>query len=478
MISFLLLEDDPDEAKIILEILDPYEFKHIVNLQQMLDVCEDDTYFFDYAILDLRIPESFVSLSPTEDNGIKAFRAFRSAFPGTPILILTGSHSNEHFREMVSQGTSCKIWGDVDINTVDYLRKNELDLLDKIIEIVVSEINRVNDVNISTDDPLIDLAKLDVRDKRIFSIITNKLNGFIVLVSSISPGYSGAKIYLLDIQNELGKSLSKIIVKSGGYDKIEEESRNYNTYVVSRLHHSKFPPKLDISKFGAKNLYAIYYKWLDNGTNKSLFEFMSHESFSPEKLSLCFGLTNEWRAAKSIEVRQIEDVRRLFLSDEKFSELNEKFNLRWASSFEKRRVRFNISICHGDFHGGNIFINSNDNSCSVIDYGDIKEAPLSYDAICLELGFLYNKDSKVSTLFDDSLCGQWAKKDVFFNESNGLRGLSGVRDWAYDMVEEKEFLATAYCYVIRQLKFLDVQETKLNKTLAILDSIYHRFNEL
>lgn len=111
MISFLLLEDDPDEAKIILEILDPYEFKHIVNLQQMLDVCEDDTYFFDYAILDLRIPESFVSLSPTEDNGIKAFRAFRNAFPGTPILILTGSHSNEHFREMVSQGTSCKNLG-------------------------------------------------------------------------------------------------------------------------------------------------------------------------------------------------------------------------------------------------------------------------------------------------------------------------------------------------------------------------------
>ncbi|EKT66690.1 phosphotransferase [Providencia alcalifaciens] len=478
MISFLLLEDDPDEAKIILEILNPHSVKHIINFKEMSEVCLNDELFFDYAILDLNIPESFISLSPSESNGIKAFREFRKAFPGTPILILTGSHSNEHFREMINQGTSCKIWGHTDIKTVDYLRKNELELLDGIINNIVLEVNRVNDVVISTDDLSIDISQFDIRNKRIFSIITNKLNGFRAVVSPISPGYSGAKIHLLDIQNENKHTLSKVIVKSGSYEKIEEESHNYNTYVVSRLNHTKFPPKLDLSKYGARNLYSIYYKWLDNRKNKSLFDFVDNDDFSQEKLKLCFELTSEWRDTSSQELCNIEDIRRLFLSDELLEEITSKFNMKWPATFEKRRVCFTMAICHGDFHAGNIFINADENACSIIDYGDIKKAPISFDAICLELGFLYNKDSKISTWFDWISCENWAFKDKCFQKPSKLLKLVSIRDWAYSLVEEKEFLATAYCYIIRQLKFSDVQEEKLSETLAILDGIYNRFNEI
>lgn len=478
MINFLLLEDDPDEAKIILEILIPHQVKHIVNLHQMSEICKDNESFFDYAILDLSIPESFTSLSPKENNGIKAFRDFRLNFPGTPILILTGSHSNEHFREMINQGTSCAIWGDVNIKTVDYLRKNELELLDGIIKNIVLEVNRVNDITILSDDPSIDLSQLDVRDKRLFSIITNKLNGLKVQVSSVGPGYSGAKIHLLDIQNETGDSLSKIIVKSGSSEKIEEESYNYNTYVVSRLNHKKFPPKLDISKYGAKNLNSIYYKWLDNGKNISVFDLICNEDFSVEELSLCFDLTSEWRTPKTSVVKNIGEIRKIFLSDDLFEELTNKFKLRWPSIFEKRRVCFNMSLCHGDFHGGNIFINPDEKTCSIIDYGDIKHAPISLDAICLELGFLYNKDSKVSSWFDKSVCEKWAFKEEYFVKPNHFINLKCIRDWADTMVEEKEFLATAYCYVIRQLKFPDVQSNKLDETLSILESIYEKFNKI
>lgn len=78
--------------------------------------------------------------------------------------------------------------------------------------------------------------------------------------------------------------------------------------------------------------------------------------------------------------------------------------MKWPAIFEKRRVYFTMAICHGDFHAGNIFINADENACSIIDYGDIKNAPISLDAISLELGFLYNKDSKISSWFDSEFC--------------------------------------------------------------------------
>lgn len=476
MINFLLLEDDPDEAKIILEILSAHHVKHIVNLQHMHEICSDENSFFDYAILDMNIPQSNTLLAPSEENGITAFRAFRENFPGTPILVLTGSHSNEHFREMIGHGTSCKIWGDMDIKTVDYLRKSELSLLENIIENVVCEVNRINDVTIHTDESILQSSSLSITDRRIFSIITNKLNGLKVKVSPISPGYSGAKIHLLEIQNEIGKALSKIIVKSGDSSKIEEESYNYNTYVASRLNHAKFPPKLDISKYGAKNVHSIYYRWLDNGKNKSLFDFIENENFQKDKLASCFNLTEEWRASGSIELKTIEEVRRLFLKDEICEQLVSTFGLKWINNFEKRRVPFKLSVCHCDFHGGNIFINPDENIFSLIDYGDIKNAPLSYDAVCLELGFFYNKDSKITHWFNFDLCKNWAIRDEYFSSSSHLSHLRPIREWAESLVEERELLATAYCYVLRQLKFKDVQQTKLKETLGILESIYARFN--
>lgn len=476
MIEFLLLEDDPQEAKIVKEILTPHQVKHVTNLEQISDICQEEDYFFDYAILDLSVPKSSNEPSPSEDNGIEAFRLFRKSFPGTPILILTGSSSTDHFREMIGQSFSTRVWGKTEIKTVDYFRKNKLDELYGVIDMIVSEINRVNDIELYTNHPSYSIGTENKKNKRVFSIIANKMNGFKVNVNPIGPGYSGAKIHLLDIQNENNKTLSKIIVKTGDLDKIEEESHNYENHVVGRLDHSKYPPRIDVSSFGAKNLNSIYYKFLESEKNMSLFDYVASDSFESEKLRLCFDLTSEWRDLSKNELKQISDIRSIFLSDNTLLSLVNSFNLSWVTQFERRRVNFNMCISHCDFHGGNVFINPTDNTRHIIDYGDIKISPIAFDAICLELGFFFNKDSKVSGWFMNDSIYSWANDEIFFSNEK-LSKLKVIRDWARENINEKEFLATAYCYVIRQLKFPDVQKNKLKETLAILDSIQNEFNK-
>lgn len=476
MIEFLLLEDDPAESRVIKRILAPHNITHIINLEQMANLCSDINLFFDYAVLDLSVPESFTELEPAEKNGIEAFRLFRKHFPGTPILILTGSTTTDYFTEIISHTSSVKVWGSNEIHTVDYLRKNKLNDLPDVIDKIVMEVNSVKDITLysshSTYDPLSEKNKV----KRLFSIIANKMNGFYVDVLPVSPGYSGAKIHLLDVMDEHKKTISKIIVKSGSLEKIHEESENYNNYVLARLDHSKFPPKVDTSLYGAKDITSIYYKFLDNNTNVSLFNYIGSGSFDLEKIKLSFNLTKEWRDNYKTELKTIGEVRKDFLSDEKLKELTVKFNLNWIAPFEQRRVNFKMCFNHCDFHGGNVFINPSSSVCHVIDYGDIKMSPIAIDAICLELGFFYNKDSTISNWFMNAQTGSWADDDVFFSDPD-IAKLKVIRDWARESASPKEFLAAAYCYIIRQLKFLDVQQTKLSQTLNILNSINIEFNK-
>lgn len=170
MIEFLLLEDDPQEAKIVQEILIPHQVKHVINLEQLSDICQEEENFFDFAILDLSVPKSFNEPEPSEDNGIEAFRLFRKNFPGTPILILTGSSSTDHFREMIGQSFSTRVWGKIEIKTVDYFKKNKLDDLYEVIDIIVSEINRVNDIELYTNHPSYNIVTENKKTKEFFPL--------------------------------------------------------------------------------------------------------------------------------------------------------------------------------------------------------------------------------------------------------------------------------------------------------------------
>lgn len=476
MIEFLLLEDEFAESNLIKEILYPHKITHIKDLEEMQNICKDDDLFFDYAVLDLSVPESSTELEPKEKNGMEAFRLFRRAFPGTPILILTGSTTNDYFTEIISQTSSVRVWGSHEIKTVDFLKKNRLDDLSSKIHKIVMEINKVKDITLFTSHPGYNLSLEKIKIKRLFSIIANKLNGFVVDIIPVSPGYSGAEIHLLDVKDENSKTISKIIVKSGSIDKIQEESENYESYVLSRLDHSKFPPRVDMTLFGAKDVTSIYYKFLDNTTHMSLFNYVSSDLFDINQIKLCFSLTKEWRDTSKTELKTIGEIRRIFLKDEIFYKLKKRFNLSWVTSFEERRVNFKLCYNHCDFHGGNVFINPSSSLFHVIDYGDIKMSPIAIDAICLELGFFYNKDSTISHLFLNAPITSWADDDAFFSDPD-IAKLKVIRDWAKENASRKEFLAAAYCYTIRQLKFLDVQQKKLKETLAILNSIHIEFSK-
>ncbi|WP_432323149.1 response regulator [Yersinia enterocolitica] len=480
MIRILLLEDNYEQSEIIKKMLETeVEVVHVVYLSDVVNICEDEDSFFDFAILDLRIPESIEFLEPKENNGISAFRLFKQKSPGTPVLILTASSSNEHFRELIGEGTLSNIWGKREVNTVDYLRKSELEELDTIVKNLIQDINLVDDILLESNTDDFDINSLKLKQKRLFSIITHKLNGYISKVSPVTPGYSGASIFFLDVQDENRNTITKIIVKIGNAKKISEEYENYDLHVVSRLDNANFPPRLSSSKFGAKDLHSIYYRWLSNDKNMSVFEYINSDTFNEDYFRRIFDLTQGWRQASTLELKRIGDIRRIFVTDDKLSEISHLYNLGWVENFENRRVQFNMSVCHGDFHAGNIFINHETGTPSVIDYGDIRVAPACYDSIALELGFTYNKESKISDWPDINSALKWPYSEDYFKDCNQGEKLSIIREWTLKLTNNniKEYIAVTYCYLLKQLCFNDVRQHKLEKTLNILQGLIACFNK-
>ena len=137
-----------------------------------------------------------------------------------------------------------------------------------------------------------------------------------------------------------------------------------------------------------------------------------------------------------------------------------------------------MAICHGDFHAGNIFINHKNGVASLIDYGDIKKAPMCYDAISLELGFFFNKDSKIQNWPDIYTASKWANNEEYFLDCPHADKISSIRDWAISLAnnEKKEVIAVAYCYLIRQLKYENIVDSKGEETIAMLNGLLPCFN--
>ncbi|WP_371420061.1 response regulator [Tardiphaga sp.] len=115
-------------------------------------VAKLESNFFDFAILDLKIPTALGTTDFDPEHGKYVFFHIRKVSPGTKILVLTGSPSDDFIAPLLVQKHDADIWSEgAKIDTIEFLKKIELDQAPEKISRVVSAIHALSDIELHTN---------------------------------------------------------------------------------------------------------------------------------------------------------------------------------------------------------------------------------------------------------------------------------------------------------------------------------------
>jgi CheY-like chemotaxis protein len=147
----LIVEDDEDFVSELVSSIASVSANVDVTIARCREwACQLlDEQFFDFAILDLNIPTQERGLDADPDHGKFVFHHARIATPGTKLLVLTGSPSDDFIADMLAQKHDADIWSEGSkTGTVEFLRKIGLVQVDGIIGKALGAIEALGDVEL------------------------------------------------------------------------------------------------------------------------------------------------------------------------------------------------------------------------------------------------------------------------------------------------------------------------------------------
>jgi hypothetical protein len=120
---------------------------------------------------------------------------------------------------------------------------------------------------------------------------------------------------------------------------------------------------------------------------------------------------------------------------------------------------------------------SNDGIPILIDYGDVANGPASVDPITLELSLFFHPDGplKNSIWPTGETAEMWGELDSYLIGCPCPEFVRSCRNWAAEVaVGDREIAAVAYGYLVRQLKYVNVDIDRVNSLLSGVKRFYDR----
>lgn len=420
--------------------------------------------FFDLAILDLNIPTQDSSLDADPAHGKYVFHHARRVKPGTKLIVLTGSPSEDFISDMLDQKNVADIWSEGDkVGTVEFLRKIDVDMLDGILAKSLKAIGALSDVEL-------DLSKVNLRieEDRLIRIFAKKYNATRSSVSPVGLGRSGSTPYRLKLLDAQGTLIQDVIAKIGSHDRINDENNRYDDYVVL-LNPGATPRKIAALEFGAGSVAGLFYQLAD-GHTQSLFSALGADDAKAARGvdSVALALS-KWSQGDAQVRRKVAEIRRHWVDDLKAQELISRYGLDWAVDLERMEIQTKSCCVHGDLHGENILI-SEEAQAVVIDYGDVQHSVASYDPVSLELSAVLQQNPSLSDTWPSiEQCANWSDLGAYIDRSKIPRFIAACRKWAESCAGgRREIAASAYAYLLRQLKYEDTDKVRI---LALLGGV-------
>lgn len=470
--NLLVVEDDADFLDALREIIaglpGPSDVKIAMSRDEAFAAL--DSGFQDLVILDLKIPTVDGGLDTDPAHGHAVFARTRIVAPGTPIFILTGSSAEDFLPELLQHTQQIDIWGvGSKTGTVRFSKKYELDECPEVISEVAAAIYQLMDIELDQGD-----TELNVASDRLIRIFAKKFGAVRCVVSSMSGGLSGAQVVRLVLTDRLGVTLYHAVAKLGSLEEVEIEAYNYDS-AISRLPPAVTPRKLATLEYGARDR-AGFFLGVAEEFEETAFQIAAG---APAR---SVGVVQNVAAALSrwvYEVPQsratIMQVRRRMLDDVQFGEVVNRNGLAWTVELERREIQVIHGVSHGDLHGGNILVAA-DNGINLIDYGDVGDGTASLDPITLELSLLFHPDGPFAggEWPTQHQAEAWGDLGVYLENCPNPEFVQACRDWALDSAAGyREVAATAYSYLVRQLKYPDVNR---DRALSLLEGVrrYHQ----
>jgi CheY-like chemotaxis protein len=420
--------------------------------------------FFDIIILDLKIPTSDGLLDTDPQHGFAVFGRAQSITSGTPIFVLTGSSAENFIPHLLGSARQLDVWGEgCTTGTVKFLPKYQFDQLPEKLTSSVRAIDALDDVEV--DRSGVDLTKQDARLIRIFA---RRYGGARVVVSPLGGGLSGAKVLRLRVTDPQGATIYDAVAKLGSSPVVSDEGNRFER-LVARLEARATPRKLVTLEAGAGALAGVFYS-LAAGFDETAFQAAGGEiAHATAAVSSVEGVTKRWSDGINESRRSVREVRRRLLCDAALERLLLQFDLAWTAEFESRQIQTRWCCTHGDLHGENVLV-ARDGSAVIIDYGDVGEGTASLDPVTLELSLLFHPTGPLRPLCvgfgawpTEAQAVVWGDMDRYVAGCPAEAFVRECRAWALrSAAGRREIAATAYSYLVRQLKYNDS-----NKDLAL-----------
>lgn len=473
MVKILIVEDEEDFFENVQKVIDENGLNCEVTWARSKEtaISEAQRQFFDLTILDQKIPTVDGALDAHVDHGRAVWDSIFECSPGMPVLILTALSADDIIDTVVRRNENQRIWGGEEkFPTVDHLRKADFDRLPTKIISYAHAIQALKDVEFQLPAGL----ELEEQHKRLCALLARRIRGVRCDVRRLSGGLSGSAVYRVMVFDKNGARIQNAVLKVGSKQMVEIERNNLQ--LMDRLAAAATPRFLETLYFGAKDAAAIAYQLAD-GYEQNVFDLL--DGYHVDLPRVLQGITNQrqnWVNATSERRTTVGDIRKLILSDESVEKIVKSYGLDWIGGFEAREVQVHWGCIHGDFHGENILLNE-ELVPVFIDYGDVKEGPTALDWMTLEYSALFHPGAPAieGAVIDRIRPDKWGSVEEYCGIPSLKVFISECRKRAQDEgLYQRELVASAYSYVLRQLKYTD---TDKGLAVALLEGLRATFDE-
>jgi CheY-like chemotaxis protein len=464
----LLVEDEPARVAAILDELKRFFGANAVEVVEDRDTAAARLAetAFDLVVLDQRIPSAPGQLDPDVIHGRAILEHIRQVAPDTAVYFLTALPMGDDYMDQLLANTQqCDIFGDRrPIPLIRRFLKASLTPFYEAVKELAATARITDDIEINTKGAGTLLTKVDARLIRCFGRLHG---GICVDVETLNEGLSGARVLKLDVKNGRGEVRMSAVGKLGQQEAIASEIDHYEKEVM-RLPAGTYAPLLSPQLPRVLERRGAFYRLLEE-YDRSLFDVLSS---SDEDAAVCVKALHDaqttWARSPSVQKASIGELAKLLIWEDRLPAIRKLLEgIDWTT-YEAREISVSMCTRHGDLHGENARANEKLH-VMILDYGSVAHLPSAVDAITIELSsFLHPHGHREMLRWkpgDGAI--DWFDRDKFSSLSMVPKFIKAAREWAHqDSFGDREVLACAYIYVLRQLQFPNADQELARALLA------------
>lgn len=429
---------------------------HATNKKDALNALASNS--IDYALLDLSVPLDDSTEIANIQHGLSVAWHIRNEYPGIPIMILTGESTEEAAEDFEEENTFTTYWDGQERPLVKLRNKRRVSEVIEYLSSISSSLEELDAIELDYDSKNLSLTHLEQRVIRLFCL-KNKTTA--AKVNALNDGLSSAKVLNVTLINHSSKPLLSALVKIDDNKKAEIEKVNFQEH-ITKISVGSFPTYINEFYAGCGKKKGVFFQFARDYKKDYFDLYLEGDGRSLEVAKLAKNIFTSWTNLRSGRQVTIGEIRRIFCSDEKFIKYKIKEQLSSLNididAFESKSLNSNFCIQHADLHGMNILI-SETNTPLIIDYGDIKSCPSTFDPITLELSPYFHPKMGSLVEHDMNLAEHWFDDEQLSRFSKNPETAVFLRSWARgNAFLKKDYVAGVYSYIIKQFTYLDTNK--------------------